>query len=97
MKMAYDPKLMKVLKRTEIEDTNYTLVEYSYNGKPSRLKVVQEWQARSGESGEKVLIPCLELCEMMKILPVMMERMTAMDKERNPETAPVVKKRVARG
>ena len=68
-KRAFDETLMRVFSRTPIEGASYEIVEYSYNGKPPRYKVVEKWEQRnSGETKENVILKGIEAKELEKVL-----------------------------
>jgi hypothetical protein len=67
MKKEFDASLMNELSRYPIPETDFSIVEYSYNGKPPRVKVVQEWKGASGKGGETVLMKGVEKGELKAI------------------------------
>ena len=64
----YDEALYEELSRYEVPNTEYMVVEYSYNGKPPRIKVVLPWYSKAGDvQGEKTIFQGVEKKTWAKI------------------------------
>ena len=67
----YDEKLYTELSRHEVKGTDYMVVEYSYNGKPPRIKVVLPWYSKDGETqGEKTIFQGVEKKSWLAIVGI---------------------------